>query len=150
MEDLLSAVTFAEEGEFRTAGDLLKERRGVLIAVRGDEADAQALRYALNTCKRIGAELHILSPSPLAGDDLLGRFRTEIEREGIAHRIVTREGCRRREIIDYTNSEKEVIFVVIGSEDNLDRECRGRERRLNEAWQRLRCPLVVVTGAAQA
>ncbi|MFA5354484.1 MAG: universal stress protein [Thermodesulfovibrionales bacterium] len=148
-EDLMSAISFAEEGDLRTAGEILKERRGGLIAVKGDETDAQALRYALHTCKRIGAELRVLSLASPAVDDLLRQFQAELEREKISYRISRKEGCLKKEIIDYTNTEKDVLFVVVGSEDDPDRECRGKEKRLSDAWQRLRCPLVVVTGAAQ-
>ncbi|NTU42034.1 MAG: universal stress protein [Nitrospirales bacterium] len=150
-ETLMAAVSFAEEGEFRTAGEIVKERRGVLIALKGDETDSQAIRYGVSTCKRVDAELHILVLSAGESEPSFHcRFLPEIEREGIRYRVVTGDGCLKKEIVDYTNREKGVLFVVIGSEEGLDRDCRGKERKISDAWQRLRCPLVVVTGAAQA
>lgn len=80
IEDLMSAVSFAEEGEFETARELMKEDRRVLLAVRKGQIDRKTFRYAVNTCKRIGASLDVLYVSPSEGEDpALSQCISELE-----------------------------------------------------------------------
>ena len=145
IEDLMSAVSFAEEGDFETARELLREEGKVLLAVRSTQLERKTIRYAINACKRIGASLDILYiSSPDSADSTLAQCLAEIEKEGIKYRLVRKSGCLKQEIIDYTNSRKDVLFAVTESSDNLDVECRGKRKGLTEAWKNLKCPLVVV------
>ncbi len=147
-ESAMMAASFAEEGEFDTAKGILKEERRVLLAVRKDQVDRKTLRYALNTCKRVGANLDILYISPAeALDPLLDQFLAELKGEGIDCRLMRRNGCMKQEIIDYTSIKKEILFAVTESSSNLDVDCKGRGKKLSEAWQNLKCPLVVVADA---
>jgi len=146
IEDLMSAVSFAEEGEFDTAREFLKEERRVLLAVRRGQADRKTFRYALNICKRVAAKLDVLYISPVEGaDPVLEQGLADLREEGIEHRLIRKEGCLKQEIIDYTNSEAGVLFAVTESTDNLEVDCKGSGKGLSSAWQRLRCPLVVVS-----
>lgn len=145
IEDLMSAVSFAEEGEVETAREFLKEERKVLLAVRRDQMERKTFRYALNTCKRIGAALDVLYISPSeAPDPVLEECLSEMREEGIAYRLIRKSGCLKQEIIDYTSSKREILFAVTESSDTLDAECKGKGKRLSEAWKNLQCPLVVV------
>ncbi|MCL5023349.1 MAG: hypothetical protein M1497_08305 [Nitrospirae bacterium] len=149
IEDLMSAVSFAEEGEFETARELLKKERRVLLAIRRMRLDKKTFRYAANTCKRIGAGLDILYVSASdAPDPLLEECLAELEKEGISHRLVKGNGCLKQEIISYTTSRKEILFAVTESTDNLDVDCKGKGKGLTEAWKNLKCPLVVVADSA--
>ncbi len=149
VEDLMSAVSFAEEGEFETAREFMKEERRVLLAVRRGQLDRKTIRYALNTCKRIGASLDILYIAPSeVSDPVLEEGFSELEREGINYRLIQKSGCLKQEIIDYTTSKNEILFAVTESSDNLDVDCKGQGKRLSEAWRNLKCPLVVVTESA--
>ncbi|MBI5026002.1 MAG: universal stress protein [Nitrospirae bacterium] len=145
----MSAISFAEEGEFNTAREMLREERRVLLAVKEGQIAGKTLKYALNTCKRIGASLDILYVS-LEGradekiDPLLQRFYSDLEKEGIRYSVIQKNGCIKQEIIDYTNSKKGVLFAVTESSNHLDVDCKGRNKKLSEAWQNLKCPLVVV------
>jgi hypothetical protein len=151
IEDTLAAVSFAEEGEFETAKKILNEERRVLLALRDSRVDSKTLRYAMNTCKRVGAGLDILyvSSSGLM-DSILDRYQAELRDNDVPFRLIRKSGCLKQAIIDYTNTQKEVLFAVIESSDHLDVECAGKNRRLAESWKNLRCPLVVVSGAAGA
>lgn len=150
IEDLMSAISFAEEGEFETARQILKEEKRILFAVKNGQIDKKTLRYAINTCKRIGAGLDIMylsSDSPKI-DSKLKDFQSGLEKEGIYCRLIKRDGSLRQEIVDYTASNKEVLFVVIESSDDVEHGHKGNERRLSESWKNLKCPLVVVTDGA--
>jgi hypothetical protein len=155
MESALAAASFAEEGEAEAARTMLKEDRRVLLALKQGQIDAKTLKYALNTAKRIGAHLDILSVSATGRgeskpDPLLERFVTELRAEGIQYRLIPRTGCLKQQIIDYTNSEKEILFAVIESPHSLDADCNKKDKALSELWRKLKCPLVVVMDGARA
>jgi hypothetical protein len=149
VEALMSAISFAEAGEFDTAREILKEERRVLLAIRENHLDKKTFKYAINTCKRVGADLDILYVSSSGKiSPVLEQCLEDLKNEGINFRVVQKNGCLKQQIIDYTNSKKEVLFAVTESFENLDIDCGGSGKRLSEAWQRLRCPLVVVADSA--
>lgn len=151
IEREMAAISFAEEGEFSAARDMLKEERRVLLAVRGGRVDDKTLRYALNTCKRVGAGLDILSVSPGATlNPALTGFLKELDDEKIAYAVTITKGCLKQRIIEHTEAKKNVLFAVIESEESIDIDCRGSDPHLPEAWQNLKCPLVVVEAASRA
>ncbi len=156
VEQALTAASFAEEGEQETAHAMMMESRRVLLALKADHVDGKTLKYALNTAKRIKAQLDILyvvssaAGSQGAGDPALDSFRSELAAEGITHRLITRAGCLKQRIIEYTNSEKEILFAVIESPSSLDADCNKQDKELSELWRKLKCPLVVVMDGARA
>lgn len=155
VEDALAAATFAEEGQAATARSIMKDGRRVLLALKEGRIDAMTLKYALNTSKRIGADLDILYVTATNGTEneggpLLDHFESELKAEGIPYRLIRRTGCLKQQIIDYTNSEKEILFAVIESPNSLDLGCNKRDKTLSELWQKLNCPLVVVMDGAGA
>jgi len=141
------AASSAKGNEAAEAQERLREERRVLLAVRRGQMDKKTFRYAMNTCKRIGAHLDILYISPTdARDPLLEECLSEVMAEGINYRVMRKNGCLKKEIIDYTNKKKEILFAVTESSENLDVDCKGKGKAgmLSEAWQNLKCPLVVV------
>lgn len=145
LENAMMAASFAEEGDFTTAKEVMKEERRVLLAIKKEQMDKRTFRYAMNTCKRIGAQLDILYISPVESiDPVLEQCLSEMKEEGISYRLTHKNGCLKQEIIDYTNSKKNVLFAVTESSENLDVDCKGKGKKISEAWQNLRCPLVVV------
>jgi K+-sensing histidine kinase KdpD len=152
VEDSMAAVSFAEEGQYDSAERLFKRERRVLLALKEGHRDAKTLRYALNSAARIHARLDILfvsAPDGASGDGgaALRQFEAELAQAGVAYRLVRRSGCLKQEIIDYTNREHEVLFVVVESPESLDRDCRT-SGVLTELWKNLSCPLVVVSDGA--
>jgi hypothetical protein len=152
MEDVLAAASFAEEGESGAAQDLLKEGRRVLLALKQGRIDAKTVKYAVNSSKRIGADLDILYVSSSAGqaDPLLDDLESELSAEGVKYRLIRKSGCLKQAVIDYTNRETEILFAVVESPNSLDEDCSRKDTRLSELWQKLKCPLVVVMDEARA
>jgi hypothetical protein len=155
VEDALAAATFAEAGEAVTARSIIKEGRKVLLALKEGRIDVKTLKYALNTAKRIDAHLDILYVTAVDGsahtvDPLLVHFQSALKAEGIVYRMVPRTGCLKQQILDYTNSEQDILFAVIESPHSLDADCNKKDKSLSELWQKLKCPLVVVMEGAKA
>jgi hypothetical protein len=154
VEDAMAAVTFAEEGEAEAAMSLFKRERRVLLALKEGHTDAKTLRYALNASLRINASLDILyvtAPgSNSTADPLTEDFSAELKKAGVRYEVITRSGCMKQEIIDQTNSRHDVLFVVVESPASLDADCKKKDGVLTELWKNLRCPLVVVSDAAEA
>jgi hypothetical protein len=149
LESVMAAASLAEEGEAAAARELLKEDRRVLLAIRENQLDRRTFIYAINTCKRNGAGLDILYISSSESlHPLLSEALSNIQREGIDFRLVRKHGCLKQQIIEYTNATREIIFAVTDSSHNLDVDCASKGRRLSDAWQNLKCPLVVVADSA--
>ena len=152
IEDMLSAITFAEAGEFESARELMAgENKRVLLAIESGLREVKTMRYAVSTCKRNNADLDILVVAPAgAMDKALRLLIKEAKREGIHCRIVRGKGRLTDAIINYTNSERNILFVVVESLHGLNREGSLHDGSLSKGRDSLRCPLVVVSGAASA
>jgi len=155
MEDVLAATSFAEEGESEAARSILAEGRRVLLALKEGRIDVKTVKYAVNTAKRISANLDVLYVVPVgkqdgADDPLLGVLQSELSAEGVPYRLVRKTGCLKQAVIDYTNREKDILFAVVESPNSLDADCNNKDTRLSELWQKLKCPLVVVMDGAGA
>jgi len=155
VEDALAAATFAEAGQEGFARSILNENRRILLALKQGRIDARTLKYALSASKRIGAQIDILFVSAPGSavqtdDPVLAQFESELKTSGIPYRLVIRTGCLKQQILDYTSSEKEILFAVIESPNSLDAGCNKQDKTLAELWQKLKCPLVVVMDGAKA
>ncbi|KPK36327.1 MAG: hypothetical protein AMK70_02695 [Nitrospira bacterium SG8_35_1] len=150
-DDLMSAVTFAEAGEFDTAQEFLNDRGKVLFATKENQTDNQAFTYAMSICRRIGASLDILyvSSKKILSEKMI-KLSEELEKEGIKYSLSIRKGCLQNQIIDYTNVNKGILFVVIESSRNLDDDCRRTGKKMSDAWKSMKCPLVVVSELEKA
>jgi len=157
IEDVMAAATFAEEGVPEAARSLLSEGRRVLLGLKQGQIDAKTLKYALNTSKRINAQLDILFVASASGapvgevvpDKELIRFQETLRSEGVPYRLLVRTGCLKQQIIDHTGKDREIAFAIIESPSSLDRDCNKRDKTLSELWQKLKCPLVVVMEEAR-
>lgn len=154
VEDAMAAVTFAEEGEAEAALSLFKRDRRVLLALKEGPGDARTFRYALNASLRIGARLDILlvaSPERKGQAVMLAEpLAAELKTAGVPYEVISRSGCMKQEIIDYTGGKHDVLFVVVESPKSLDADCKKKDGVLTELWKNLKCPLVVVSDAAEA
>src|SRR4030065_1601754 len=149
IEDAMSAVAFAEAGEHEKAREILKGQKTVLLAISDRLFDRDAFKYALNVSQRIEAHLEILYVIPFEKERArLKNFLSEVEKEGFRFSLVMKKGCMKKAILDYTEKRSEILFVIVGSALELDIECRGTEKTLSDAWEKLKCPLRVVSRAA--
>jgi len=145
-EDIMSA-SFIEEGRFETLKRMMNERHKVLLVLTGMEADMDAVKYALNLSRRIGAGVKILylakdySETPLLEESL-----KELKAKGIGYQIIPREGSMKDEIIKFIAAEKEsdISFVVIDSRDLGIRSVKDQKADMHD-WEGLQCPLVLVS-----
>ncbi len=145
-EDIMSAITFAEAGEHETARELLKDRKTVLLAVSEKMFDRNVLKYAMSISRRIDAGIDILYLSEAgATNQDINEFVSKAEKEGIRCRVVNKDGCMKKAILDYTEKKREILFVIVGSTPELDIECKANEKSISDAWKRMKCPLVVVS-----
>jgi hypothetical protein len=147
LEDSMSAVAFAEAGEFETARSILKERRKVLLALTGKNSDANAFRHAINICNRIKAELEILYIEGYE-ESRLDYYNGQLKKEGIEYNLIRAKGCIKEEILSYTNNNREILFVVVESPDGLIINCNEEEHIIAKSYRKLKCPLVVVSETA--
>lgn len=145
IEDTMSAVAFAESGEYETAREILKGKKAVLLAISDRFFDRNAFTYALNVSKRVNAVLEILYVTPFNRERRgLKSFLSEVKKEGFKFSLVMKKGCVKRAILDYTDKRNEILFVIVGSALELDFECTEKEGFLSKAWKKLKCPLVLV------
>jgi hypothetical protein len=149
-EDIMSA-SFTEEGEFETVKRMLNGRHKVLLVLTGMETDMSAARYALNISKRIGAGMEILYLSKDHTEKpFLEGYLKELKARGIGYRIIPLERSLKEEIIQFIDKEKEtdIRFVVIDSRDFGIHSLEDRKADF-EDWERLKCPLVLVSESAR-
>ncbi len=149
IERAMTAITFAESGEFDTAREIINRNRKVLLGITN--ADVKALCYAVNICNRVDADLDILfvygTDRVVPETDVLNFIKSELKSEDINYTITQKIGSLKQELIDYTINRREIIFVVVGSSSEIDVEFNKFENRLSSSWEELKCPLVVVTNS---
>jgi hypothetical protein len=145
-EEIMSSAAFAEGGEMDTAIKILHERRKVLLVLTGEETDMKAARYALNICKRIDVGIEILYITKNKEDiTFLEEYLKELQTKGIEYQVRQCNVSVKEEIIRFIEKEKGIQFVVIDSQDLVHDSGSDKPAKLKQ-WERLNCPLVLVSG----
>lgn len=165
-EDAMASAAFAEAGEFDSARQMLGQDKNsnkkVLLSTEGTDVNHKAFRYAFNLCRRVGARLeilHILRPSDTQESASIVETLSDVKqglkpaferlaREGIAYSLNFGEGRLEEEVVKYTDGRSDILFVVIEPPHDAPEKKSRFEKRMNEALERLRCPLVVVSESA--
>lgn len=139
LEDLFTAVTFAEAGEFATARELAEPKRNVLLALDGQHVEPRALNCASNLCERVDASLDVLLLLPAEGPPAPAESALDVlKAKGIPYRIIRRQGSLGAEVLRHVREHRNVLFVVIDSLTSW-----GAKDRAARPWERLACPLVI-------
>jgi hypothetical protein len=143
-ESLMSAISFADADCHDTAPKDMKGQT-VLLVLTGREGDARPLKYALNSSRRVGAALEVL---------LFGRGSDKEEIERQASRLsdsvnakvslARKSGCTGKQVIDYIEKRKDILYVVADSRHLLNAGC-PEDGELKGLWRKLKCPLVLVS-----
>jgi NAD(P)H-hydrate repair Nnr-like enzyme with NAD(P)H-hydrate dehydratase domain len=149
-EELMSAAAFAEAGETDTAVRLCHGRRKVLLVLTGEETDMKAARYAINTSRRIGAGIEILYLAQNSSEQSrLEAYLQELTIKGIEYQVTQCKQSLKEEVMKFIKKEKDIQFVVIDSEDLGVCTAKSHKASLDD-WESLGCPIVLVSGLAQA
>jgi len=151
IEDLLSAATFAEAGEFEAAKELAKGSRKVLVVLRGSLGDFKSFTYALSVAKRIGAGLEVLFfAGHKPGSNLLDYYWELMEQNHVEFHISMERGCIKTAILRRTTKSSNIQFVVAESIEAINDDCQEEDRSLRGALKKLSCPLVLVSEMEKA
>ena len=142
IEKEMTAVSFAEAGEFETAREMLKPEETVLLVLSGHEREEKSMKYALSFCKRMGAALEILYGT--ASQKRAGHFFEELKQNGIKYEVRETKGCLKQAVVDITNQNREIHYVVINSQKNFESGCERASSMLLEMRRLINCPLIVV------
>ncbi len=145
LEGLFSAASFAEAGEFETARDLLAGERKVLLVLTGRETDIKSLKYALSIAHRTDASLEVLASGGDATAGVLSLCEEEARKEAVGLKVVKKHGCIKEAVVRYARDRRDLVCVVIESTDALNHGCSHEQKRLTGIWEKLGCPLALVS-----
>ena len=147
LEELFSAASFAEAGEFDTARDMLRGDRKVLLVLTGRETDIKSLKYALNIAARTQADLEVLAATN-GTVKTLSICKKEARQKGVTIKVARKGGCIKEAVIRYAKDRRDLVCVVIESTEALDTDCSNEQQRLTGVWEKLGCPLALVSEKA--
>jgi hypothetical protein len=145
LDNLFAAAAFAQAGEFDTAREFVRQKRRILLALKGCEMEKDTLVYAKNSAMRIGAELDILCTGDCNAENPgFQGMLAEFKKEGVVFKVTTARGCIKEEIVEFTKANKDVVFVIVNSYDDLKMVCKGKSSAIETFVAKIKCPLVVV------
>lgn len=145
LEDLFSAASFAEAGEFETARDMLGGGRKVLLVLTGRETDVKSLKYAFSIASRTQAGLEVLAATDGGTAEVLRLCEEEARRQGVTLKVTRKSGCIKEAVIKYAKDRRDLVCVVIESTEALNADCSSEQKRLTGVWEKLGCPLTLVS-----
>lgn len=158
-DEHMAAITFAEAGDFRSAGEMLEaseRQRTVLLAIEGEDPDPASFNYAVNLCRRVDAEMSVLLITDSTGDEdgieKVEAIYKRLEDNGIQANVETIRGNPNEHLVDYTKQHKEIVTVVYDSPKTRrdSRRSKVRRRITLELARKLAIPLVTVLSKQQA
>ncbi|MEO5346669.1 MAG: hypothetical protein H7834_09870 [Magnetococcus sp. YQC-9] len=144
LEQLLTATTFAEAGEFDTAREMLRAEREILLVVSHDPPQAGILATARSMMERLDAGVAILLAAPTAVPSAdLHHFLNEIRSRGRSARVIHQPGISWRSVLTHAREVSGIVCILIESLEKWGLP-NGSERRRPPFWSRgLPCPVVV-------
>lgn len=150
LDRLFSAASFAEEGEFEAATEMLAGKKKVLLVLTGRETDIKSLKYALSIAKRTEASLEVLTTTDgRAMESMLSACQQQARQEDVPLKHVKKSGCIKEALIGYAKPRRDLLCVVIESTDALNIDCSREEKKLAGIWEKLGCPLALVSEKAE-
>lgn len=161
MRNILNKLSDTGDGEQSIMKDKYSNKK-VLLGTQGAEVADKAFLYAVNLCRRMGAKLeilHVLKPfDPERSEnleDLLSNARKgmapvfdRLTEEGIGYSLNFGVGWIEEEVVKYSSGRNDIALVVVHPPDDNPGKRAAFEKKINEALDRLKCPLVVVSEPA--
>jgi glutaredoxin len=149
LEEIMSATAFAEAGEQDMALKILHGRKKVLLVLTGEEIDIKAAKYALNLCNRIKVGMEILYITKGNEEKAsLHEYLKELQAKGIEYQVTECEESLREAIMRFIQKEKGIQFVVVDLHD-LGLESEREAKKTLKEWEKMECPLVLVSGLSK-
>lgn len=156
----MSAVAFAEEGEFETARQMIKNKKTankrVLLGTDTIEINRKFVQYALQLCTRLGAGLEIVhvvkedSASDRENREL-SQLQRSLEDKNIVYQAIAGGDSLEEEVEKFTKGRRDILCVVLESVKKEPRERRGvTGRKENKFLKNLSCPVVLFESQAKA
>jgi hypothetical protein len=143
---MLSAAAFAESGEFDVAREMMDGNRKVLLVMTGRETDNNSFTYALNIAQRTGAELEVLTTAtnqPIA--EIIAMGEKDATKIGMSLKVAKVKGCVKDALFAHMDKRRDIICVVIESTEFLEIDCSRDSGSFSRAWEKLGCPLALVS-----
>ena len=163
-EKSMSAVAFAEAGEFELAREILSTEtkpHTVLLVIETDSPNVNAIEYTVSLCKRIGAIMDViiaLSPSTMSSrnvpnlqavapdPEMILSLARLLREKDIPYHIYMFQGDLVEKLGDYVRRHKEVTTVVYDSSRTQESHSKDDTWRkvLDTICTRLSIPLITV------
>ena len=163
-EKSMSAVAFAEAGEFELAREILSTEtkpHTVLLVIETDSPNANAIEYTVSLCKRIGAIMDViiaLSPSTMSSrnvpnlqavapdPEMILSLARLLREKDIPYHMYMFQGDLVEKLGDYVRRHKEVTTVVYDSSRTQESHSKDDTWRkvLDTICTRLSIPLITV------
>ncbi|MEO5360126.1 MAG: hypothetical protein H7843_06705 [Nitrospirota bacterium] len=149
LDNIFTAITFAEAGEHDYARELMNEKRNILLVIKESEIEKKTLTYAINTCMRLKAAIDILYVSegtvtdPVA-DPVIDQFCNNLKSEGISYTFNKVTGTLKQAVVDYTKGNSDVLCVIMESPEESAADSKRKDKAMAETWKSINCPLVLV------
>lgn len=114
--------------------------RKILLAVREGHVDPRLLVSARSLCQRMDADLDVLllATSENMPSELESFIKT-LQDEDVAYTLSRNPQLRRRDIVQYANTNECIATVVIDSLEGWESVAADRA---SDPWSKLACPLV--------
>lgn len=160
----MSAIAYAESGEYDTARDLMTSARphsSILLVIEGASPAASTFDYALHLCRRTKSQLDILQVVEMAkGDDGYAGLRRalsevsenivglmkKVEDGNVPVKVTIRLGDVNQKLINYAKRHNEVSMVILDSPKmrGVSEHDRTWKKMIQDLAQKLSVPLITV------
>jgi hypothetical protein len=117
----------------------------LLLAIDGGMPHQWTIRYTVQLCKSLRAQLHVLCVGAPGGADCTDRLASQFESHSIACQVEKRVGNPTTEIVNYLNAHHEIVLAIYDLSDCIGVPGIRITRTLPKSLlQAVRVPMVTV------
>lgn len=164
IETSMTAVTFAEAGEFEMARQYFQpeknRRKRVLLGTDRIEISTGTLHYGLRLCKTIGGSLEIFQvihlpeatpPDESAAPGMLQEaLQKKLGEQGISYNLAVGKECLAEEMLKFTRNRRDLLCVIFDAMEAGSATCQQAKESMLARFHALQCPVVVCNQQTQA